>query len=313
MRAGSDPEKVRLGKILFFLWLFALAQGAQAVAAPRENAFEYDEVVSAASFEYWDQDAQLLYLRARWYDPRTGRFISADPFEGKQRDPRSLNRYAYAHSNPLHTRDPSGMFGITDVGAATVLHNLGQATTATSTSLIGAGLVARVGLYMVASVVGTYYAIDAKVKTDLETCIEASRRGEHRCRPDYSMFILGDDTSSVRDHIGDAMRSNSPSMLSRGPDQGRDWIERHKGPGKPCSGGSSMDCDEYPFNASRQGGEFNYPAKVSLRSVTAGENRRAGAHLRWFHERCNIPENGSKEYKVMAVKGIPRTGYICGR
>ena len=43
--------------------------------------------------EYWDQDSQLLYLRARWYDPKLGRFISGDPFEGRQRaDWRHLNR-----------------------------------------------------------------------------------------------------------------------------------------------------------------------------------------------------------------------------
>lgn len=35
--------------------------------------------------EYWDQDAQLLYLRARWYDPKIGRFISGDPFEQERR------------------------------------------------------------------------------------------------------------------------------------------------------------------------------------------------------------------------------------
>lgn len=58
--------------------------------------------------EYWDQDAQLLYLRARWYDPRIGRFISADPVEGKTQDPQSLNRYAYAHSDPVHRVDPRG-------------------------------------------------------------------------------------------------------------------------------------------------------------------------------------------------------------
>jgi RHS repeat-associated protein len=103
---------VRLGKILLFLWLFALAMGAQAGAAPRESAFVHDELVSAASFEYWDQDAQLLYLRARWYDPRIGRFISGDPFEGKQSDPRSLNRYVYGHSDPVRNIDPTGAFSL---------------------------------------------------------------------------------------------------------------------------------------------------------------------------------------------------------
>lgn len=58
--------------------------------------------------EYWDQDAQLLYLRARWYDPKIGRFISADPYEGKQSDLRSLNRYVYAHGDAVHGTDPSG-------------------------------------------------------------------------------------------------------------------------------------------------------------------------------------------------------------
>jgi RHS repeat-associated protein len=58
--------------------------------------------------EYWDQDAQLLYLRARWYDPKIGRFISADPVEGKKQDPRSLNRYSYAYSDPVHRVDPRG-------------------------------------------------------------------------------------------------------------------------------------------------------------------------------------------------------------
>jgi RHS repeat-associated protein len=68
--------------------------------------------------EYWDQDAQLLYLRARWYDPRIGRFISPDPFEGRQRDPRSLNRYVYAHSDPVHGTDPSGKMTAMDSGIA---------------------------------------------------------------------------------------------------------------------------------------------------------------------------------------------------
>ena len=49
---------MRLGKILFFLWLFALAQGAQAVAAPSKSAFVYDASASGSFKEYWDQDSQ---------------------------------------------------------------------------------------------------------------------------------------------------------------------------------------------------------------------------------------------------------------
>jgi RHS repeat-associated protein len=77
--------------------------------------------------EYWDQDAQLLYLRARWYDPRIGRFISADPFEGQQTNPRSLNRYAYSDNDPANNIDPSGrmtlgeaMAGLQSIGIAAV-------------------------------------------------------------------------------------------------------------------------------------------------------------------------------------------------
>jgi RHS repeat-associated protein len=60
--------------------------------------------------EYWDQDSQLVYLRARWYEPRLGAFVAADPLEGRVRDPRTLNRYGYVHGDPLHYTDPSGLF-----------------------------------------------------------------------------------------------------------------------------------------------------------------------------------------------------------
>jgi RHS repeat-associated protein len=68
--------------------------------------------------EFWDQDTQLLYLRARWYDPSVGRFISADPFEGRQQDPRSLNRYSYAHGDPVHNTDPSGLFSLSELNTS---------------------------------------------------------------------------------------------------------------------------------------------------------------------------------------------------
>ncbi len=52
----------------------------------------------------------LLFLRARYYDPATGRFISRDPFEGVLRDPASLHRYLYANANPISNYDPTGQY-----------------------------------------------------------------------------------------------------------------------------------------------------------------------------------------------------------
>ena len=53
----------------------------------------------------YDQETNLYYNRARYYDPSLGRFLSADP---KGYDA-GLNLYAYTHNNPLSFRDPSGL------------------------------------------------------------------------------------------------------------------------------------------------------------------------------------------------------------
>jgi RHS repeat-associated protein len=58
--------------------------------------------------EYFDQDIGLQYNRARWYGAQIGLFLSVDPAKGKQQEPRSLNRYAYAQSEPVNGIDPSG-------------------------------------------------------------------------------------------------------------------------------------------------------------------------------------------------------------
>ena len=49
-----------------------------------------------------------MCLRARMYDPVTGRFLQRDTMLGRLAAPASLNRFGYAHSNPVRFIDPSG-------------------------------------------------------------------------------------------------------------------------------------------------------------------------------------------------------------
>ncbi|WP_438449321.1 polymorphic toxin-type HINT domain-containing protein [Gorillibacterium sp. sgz5001074] len=55
-----------------------------------------------------DDESGFIYLRARYYDPSTGRFINEDTYEGDITNPLSLNLYTYVGNNPLTRFDPTG-------------------------------------------------------------------------------------------------------------------------------------------------------------------------------------------------------------
>ena len=58
--------------------------------------------------EQFDETTGLYYLRARYMDTSTGRFISQDSYAGTIDDPVSLHKYLYCASNPVDYIDPSG-------------------------------------------------------------------------------------------------------------------------------------------------------------------------------------------------------------
>ncbi|MCL5292547.1 MAG: RHS repeat-associated core domain-containing protein [Actinobacteria bacterium] len=68
--------------------------------------------------EDFDQTTGLLYLRARYYSPEIGRFVSQDPLPGSLIAPRTQNRYAYVLNNPLNYIDPTGLGPKTGAGAS---------------------------------------------------------------------------------------------------------------------------------------------------------------------------------------------------
>lgn len=55
------------------------------------------------------------YLRARFLNPVTGRFMSRDPAPSRPDMPLTANRYSYVENNPLNLIDPSGLSSIAEV------------------------------------------------------------------------------------------------------------------------------------------------------------------------------------------------------
>jgi len=94
------------------------------------DSYEYDafgnEISSTGSTpnemlyrgEQFDPDLGLYYLRARYYNPLTGRFVSRDPKEQCSCEGGSgsfsLNKYLYASTDPVDRIDPSGRADVED-------------------------------------------------------------------------------------------------------------------------------------------------------------------------------------------------------
>lgn len=57
---------------------------------------------------YYDRESGFYYLRSRYYDSKTGRFINADDLELLSFNTDDTNMYAYCCCNPVMLHDPYG-------------------------------------------------------------------------------------------------------------------------------------------------------------------------------------------------------------
>jgi RHS repeat-associated protein len=90
-----------------------VTDGAGAVVSSREwTPFGVEVGAAQAGLgytgEWWDAAVGLQYLRARWYEPRTGRFLTEDSFPGTVFLPPTQHAYAYAANDPIRYTDPTG-------------------------------------------------------------------------------------------------------------------------------------------------------------------------------------------------------------
>jgi RHS repeat-associated protein len=96
------------------------------------------------SGEWFDSDQGIQYLRARWYSPGVGRFVSPDTVETPD------GAYRYTRNNPVSGRDPTGhdtLLGeMMQVGIQNVLATLAQP--GTNDSVVSRATGATVDVYV---------------------------------------------------------------------------------------------------------------------------------------------------------------------
>jgi RHS repeat-associated protein len=152
------------------------------------NAIGFNPAEALTEFLYsgeqFDSKIGQQYLRARYYDPATGRFNRLDPFFGNLDDPLSLHKYLYVYDDPISGFDPSGQvafipvllaamgigaivggvigsykygFGTTDMLATTLVYSLSGAVLATGTYALyafGAVAIKLLGIHKFVAISG---------------------------------------------------------------------------------------------------------------------------------------------------------------
>jgi RHS repeat-associated protein len=74
--------------------------------------------------EQIDPNTGNYYLRARFYNPGSGRFLSMDSFDGNAQEPVTLHKYLYGNGDPVNMVDPSGYFSVGSFSAGNAVSGI---------------------------------------------------------------------------------------------------------------------------------------------------------------------------------------------
>ncbi len=256
--------------------------------------------------EQEDANSAQYYLRARYLNPGTGRFLQQDPLWGSANNPFSLQRYGYSEGDPLGKMDPNGMAAVNleetqvvanlqlQLGRSVVVPIIETAANGTIRYSLEGYLKRRIIASLVAGA-GTAILVVAKVY--VEKCIRTGR-----CEIGTPIVNTGSNIPEHSQHIDDSqngMGSNgkaTPIFLNYGPRNPVDY--NNTGHCNEYARGiefvEKAVCDEYPFATTSQGGQENYDAgKVSLKLLPFHEMSLQRDLLRDFYRANRVSPDGS--------------------
>lgn len=101
MQVETDQPKGLLVTFTYDAWGRSAEKVLNQIAGLATNA---DVTPIGYASAYTDRVTGLDYMRARWYDPSTGQFLTVDPLTQV-----TTQRYAYAADDPIDNVDPTGL------------------------------------------------------------------------------------------------------------------------------------------------------------------------------------------------------------
>jgi RHS repeat-associated protein len=189
--------------------------------------------------EQYDPNLGAYYLRARYYLQGTGRFLTADVFQGNMIYPASLNLYSYTQNNPVIGRDPSGqrtlievkvtcgVLGALSVGALVAVggYQLGEAKGAAIGFAAGAAVGWAIGWYLAGPYVyATFFAsggtalqrVEDQAVREVETNAEKLLRLSRELQKAASKVINKNNIEQIKTRVGDLARQISEGFGEAG-------------------------------------------------------------------------------------------------
>ncbi|MEJ2754521.1 MAG: RHS repeat-associated core domain-containing protein [Gammaproteobacteria bacterium] len=224
--------------------------------------------------EQYNQGLGQYYLRARYYDQGVGRFTQMDTWMGNNYDPVTLHKYLYANVDPVNYVDPTGKFGVGSFSFSSGI----------SLTFSLARFTARAGSPIGRAIKATaaFGATGALLKSEVKKCYTSKGK---RCLLPNIVVIGSSKHPESQNHIQDAITGNGsngapiPALVTykKSANKDRSWIRQTRECKNKTGKGTGLDCDEFPFATSVNGGLKGYRRNmVSLRPISSCDNQCAG-------------------------------------